>query len=208
MTKIQESAIVGMILGDAYLQKTGELNARLRLEHRADHADYLIWKAHLLPQLFQGKPTFLKRIHPQTHQTYSYVRQQSNASPYLGKMRKLFYPYGKKKFPESLTEWLKSDIGFAIWFYDDGYYFLRDRAFYLYLGTVSRREARIVHETLEKNFDLENTILDKGKKGFAIYFPARSRAKVTAILSKYPVPIMAYKIPALPLDPVTTHHCT
>ena len=155
-----------MVLGDAYLQKTGELNARLRFEHRSDHAKYLVWKTHLLPQLFQGKPTFLKRVHPQTHRTYSYVRQQSNAGPYLGKIRKLFYPDGKKKIPESLTKWLKSDIGFAIWFYDDGYYFARDRAFYLYLGTVSFEEAEIVHRALQKNFNLQNTILNKRKKGY------------------------------------------
>jgi hypothetical protein len=197
-----------MVLGDAYLQKTGELNARLRLEHQADHAEYLIWKAKLLPQLFQGKPTFLNRIHPHAHRTYSYVRQQSNASAYLRKIRKLFYPDGKKKFPSSLSKWLKSDIGFAIWFYDDGHYFVRDRAFYLYLGTVSLAEANIVHETLEKNFDLKNTILNKGAKGLAIYFPASERAKIVAILSKYPVPVMAYKVPALLLDPVTTHHST
>lgn len=197
-----------MVLGDAYLQKTGELNARLRLEHQADHAEYLIWKAQLLPQLFQGKPTFLDRVHPQTHRTYSYVRQQSNASAYLGKIRKLFYPDGKKKIPESLARWLKSEIGFAIWFYDDGHYFVRDRAFYLYLGAVSLAEAEIVHKTLEKNFDLKNTILNKKTKGFAIYFPASERAKIVAILSKFSVPVMAYKVPVLPLDPVTTHHST
>jgi len=164
ITKEQESAVIGMVLGDAYLQKTGELNARLRLEQQADHAEYLIWKAHLLPQLFQEKPTFLKRVHPQTHREYSYVRQQSNASPHLGRIRKIFYPDGKKKIPESLPKWLKSDIGFAIWFYDDGYYFKRDRAFYLYLGTVSPEEADIAHGTLEKNFSLKNTILNKKKE--------------------------------------------
>ena len=88
----------------------------------------------------------------------------------LGRCRKLFYPDGKKKFPKSLATWLKSDIGFAIWFYDDGYYFLRDRAFYLYLGTVSQQEAEIVHKVLTKNFDLKNTILDKGMKGFRDLF--------------------------------------
>ena len=97
INKEQESALIGMVLGDAYLQKTGERNARIRLEHRADHSEYLVWKTRLLPQLFQGKPIFLNRKHPKTQRIYSYVRQQSNASPYVGKIRKLFYPDGKKK---------------------------------------------------------------------------------------------------------------
>lgn len=198
INKEQESALVGMVLGDAYLQKTGEHNARLRLEHRADHSEYLVWKVRLLPKLFQGKPVFLQRIHPQTHRTYSYVRQQSNASPLLGKFRTLFYADGKKKIPESLSARLKSDIGFAIWFYDDGYFYVRDRSLYLYLGTVSEREARIAQATLRKNFDLKSTIANKGKKGFAIYFPVSERTKIAAILSKYRVPVMAYKIPNVP----------
>lgn len=195
-----------MILGDAYLQKTGENNARLGLEHRRDHAGYLAWKAHLLPQLFQGAPTFLTRIHPHSHQAYSYVRQQSNASPYLGKLRKLFYPDGKKKIPAALARWLKLEIGFAIWFCDDGHYFRRDRAFSLYLGTVSREEAAIASDTIRKNFGIASTILDKKSKGFVLYFPSREREKVILLLSKYRVPCMAYKIPALPLGPVTTRH--
>lgn len=186
---------MGMVLGDAYIQKTGEANARLRLEHRADHREYLVWKTQLLPQLFQGKPVFVKRTHPETHRIYSYIRQQSNASPYLGKIRKLFYIDGKKKIPESLSKWLKCDIGFAVWFYDDGCYYIRDRSLYLYLGTVSRDEAEIAKETIQKKFDLRSTIADKGGKGFALYFPASEREKVREILSKYPIPIMSYKIP-------------
>jgi len=197
INKRQESALIGMVLGDAYLQRTGSQNARLRLEHQADHSEYLVWKTQLLPQLFQGKPVFLSRIHPKTHRQYSYVRQQSNASPFLGKIRTLFYEDGKKKIPELLATWLKSDIGFAVWFYDDGYYYIRDRSLYLYLGTVSRHEAEIAHATLRRNFGLESTITDKKGKGFALYFPVSEREKIRKILAKYPVPIMAYKIPAI-----------
>ena len=43
-----------------------------------------------LINLFQGKPVFLDRVHPKTNTTYHYVRQQSNASPVLGKIRTIF----------------------------------------------------------------------------------------------------------------------
>jgi hypothetical protein len=197
INKEQQSALVGMVLGDAYLQKTGARNARLRLEHRADHAEYLVWKTRLLPHLFQGKPVLLKRVHPKTGRTYSYVRQQSNASPILGKLRTLFYGNGKKAIPEQLEKLLKSDIGFAIWFYDDGYYFARDRAFYLYLGRVSKREAGIARDALERDFGLKSTILDKKIKGFCLYFPVSEREKIQSILKKYPVPVMKYKLGTL-----------
>ena len=193
----QQSALVGMILGDAYLQKTGAQNARLRLEHRADHKDYLTWKTRLLPQLFQGRPTFLKRVHPLTKKTYGYVRQQSNASPFLGKLRQAFYGTGKKAIPENLAKLLKDQIGFATWFYDDGYYFVRDRAYYLYLGKVTFHEAEIARDTLQKNFGLKSRILNKQEKGFCLYFPASERVKISSILEKHSVPIMSYKLGTL-----------
>ncbi len=186
-----------MILGDGYLQATGSRNARLRFEHRAPHKEYLVWKTRLLPQLFQGKPVLLARVHPLTKKTYHYVRQQSNASPVLGNMRKLFYPNGKKHIPEQLANLLRDDIAFAIWFYDDGYYYGRDRCSYLYLGKVSRHEAEIAKDAIEKIFGIESSLLDKKNKGFALYFSREASKKVKSIVEKYRVPVMAYKIPTL-----------
>lgn len=197
LTKQQQSALVGMILGDGYLQPTGKRNARLRLEHQAPHSAYLIWKTKLLLQLFQGKPVLLDRIHPLTKKKYHYVRQQSYASPILGKWRKLFYPHGKKHIPANLAKLLRHEIGFAIWFYDDGYYLKRGHCSYLYLGTVTREEAEIAQQAIHERFGIENRILDKKQKGFVLYFPRKESVKIRAILMQYPLPVMAYKIPTL-----------
>ena len=179
---------------DGYLQPTGQKNARLRLEHKADHAQYLTWKARLLPQLFQGKPVFLKRIHPITKKEYSYVRQQSNSSPFLGKLRKLFYPQGKKQIPKNLAKLLKSPIAFAIWYFDDGYYYSRDKCAYIYLGRVSREEAVIASEAIKNCFGLSNRILDKKVKGFALYFSHSELQKLKLLVEKYAPEVMTYKI--------------
>jgi len=196
LTKKQKSAIIGMILGDGYLQKTGSRNARLRLEHQADRYDYLLWKTEILPQFFQGKPKILERIHPITRKTYRYVRHQSNASPYFGKMRALFYPDSKKTIPKNLKVLLRDDIGFAIWYYDDGYYYQRDQCSYLYLGKISKEEAIIASDTIKNNFHLSNSVLDKKNKGFALYFPRTEKEKIKKVVEKYSVPVMAYKIPS------------
>jgi len=194
LNKEQEAAIVGMILGDGYLQKTGENNARLLLEHRADHKDYLIWKTKLLPGLFQGHPTFLERRHPFTKRKYKYVRQQSNSSPLLGKFRKIFYPDGKKHIPENLKKFLKSDIALAIWYFDDGYYYPRDKCAYIYLGKVSKKEANTASEAIRENFLIESRVLDKKQKGLVLYFSRTELVKLRALIEKYAVPVMAYKI--------------
>lgn len=195
LTKKQRSAIIGMILGDGYLQSTGKRNARLRLEHKAQAKDYLIWKAKLLPQFFQGKPKFIERRHPITQKTYQYVRWQSNSSPLFGKLKKLFYPDGKKHIPENLEKLLRDDISFAIWFYDDGYYYNRDKCSYLYLGKISMKEAEIAQKAIEQRFGISSKILNKKNKGFSLYFSRDESRKIKLILEKYYVPVMAYKIP-------------
>ena len=196
LTKIQQSALAGMILGDGYLQSTGERNARLRLEHKADHKDYLIWKTKLLPQLFQGNPVFLKRLHPISKKTYSYVRQQSNSSPVLGGLKRIFYPHGKKIIPNNLEKFLLNDISLAIWYFDDGYYSRRDNSVYIYLGRVSRKEAEIASKVIENRFGIKNAILDKKEKGFVIYISPGKLKDFFGKIREYAIPIMNYKIPS------------
>ena len=185
-----------MILGGGYLQPTGKRNARLRLEHQAGHKDYLLWKAKLLPQFFQGKPTMMRRVHPLTKRAYSYVRHQSNASPLLGKFRQWFYPEGVKHIPENLARFLRDEIAFAIWFYDNGHYYERDRCSYLYLGRISEEEAARARDAIMEKFHIASKVLDKGKKGRVLYFPHAESGKIQTILKQYYVPVMAYKIPS------------
>ena len=184
-----------MILGDGYLQATGKKNARLRLEHKAEHKEYLEWKAKLLGNLFQGKPLVLSRVHPLTKKTYHYVRFQSQASPILGKLKNIFYPKGKKQIPKNLSSFLRDDIALAIWFYDDGYYYPRDKCSYIYLGRVTRLETEFAKKAIEERFGVSCSILDKKIKGFALYFSRVENKKIKSIVEKYRVPVMAYKIP-------------
>ncbi|MEW5805700.1 MAG: hypothetical protein AB1721_03200 [Patescibacteria group bacterium] len=196
LTKQERAALMGMVLGDGYLQKVGKRNARLRLEHSFKQRDYLEWKTELLPKLFQGKPKMLKRVHPITHKTYSYVRHQSNSSPDLGKLRQIFYPEGKKHLPENLEHWLISALTLAIWYLDDGYYYPRDNCSYLYLGRVSHQEAIIVQRAILKKFGLTVKVLDKKQKGFVLYFSTKETESLVKLIKQFIMPQMAYKIPS------------
>lgn len=195
LNKFQMNALIGMILGDGYLQKTGKRNARLRLEHSLKFKDYLLWKMQLLPNLFQGKPKHLKRIHPLTKKEYEYVRVQSNASPLLGKLRNLFYPQGYKVIPEKLKQMLTLPIGLAIWYYDDGYYNKIDKNAFLYLGKLTKDDAERAKEVIETNFDLKVKVIDKKNKGFVLYFSRVETQKLKKYLLDYQIESLKYKIP-------------
>ena len=200
LTKQQTSVLIGTILGDGFLQKTGEKNARLRLEHGQKQKDYVLWKGNIFGRLFQGKPNYLERIHPKSKVAYKYCRWQSSSGPAFGKWRKYFYPNGKKIIPNDMGKILTEPITLAVWYMDDGYFNKTNRNSYIYLGRVTRIEAEILRKAIKKNFEIEAKIYDKKNKGFALFFGARETENLHAIVHPFIIESLQYKL----FDPVTT----
>jgi hypothetical protein len=193
-TKRQQSILIGTVLGDGFLQKTGKKNARLRLEHGGKQREYLMWKASQFPKLFQGKPLYIERMHPISKKKYEYWRQQSNSTPELGAWRQRFYPEGKKRIPGDLEVLLSDTLSLAVWYMDDGYYYARDRVSYLYLGRVTRNEADIAKHAIEKNFNLKSNVYDKKNEGFALYFTTKEARKFHKLIRRHILPLFRHKL--------------
>ncbi len=195
LTSEQKSILFGTILGDGYLQKTGKKNARLRLEHGKKQKEYILWKAKKLERLFQGKPKYLERVHPVSKRKYCYWRHQSQSTPYLGKLREIFYSgkSGEKKIPKKIEKYL-SPLALAVWYMDDGYYYLRDRCGYLYLGNVTQEEASLVSQAMLKKFKIKTKIKQK-KKGYAVYFPPSEMIKLKKLIKSHILDYFNYKLP-------------
>jgi hypothetical protein len=196
LTRRQEAILLGIVLGDGFLQKTGLKNARLRLEHGSGQKEYLLWKGKQFPRLFLGKPIGLKRAHPKTKQVYEYWRWQSNSTPILGKWRNLFYPNGKKKIPEELGRILKEKISLAVWYMDDGYFYNKDYncCSYIYLGRVLKKEAEIAASAIHSNFNISAKIYDKKQKGYALFFPVSETKKMHDLIRAQILPMFSYKL--------------
>ena len=192
LTKKQTDVLIGTILGDGFLQKTGTKNARLRLEHSDKQKDYLLWKGTQMSRLFQGKPTFLSRVHPKSSETYSYARWQSNASPELGVWQRYFYKDGKKTIPADIGKYL-TPLALAVWYMDDGY-LSEDKSSFIYLGKVSQSEADVLRDAISKNFAISAKVYDKKNKGFALYFPVEETRKLHTLLRSFMHSSMCYKI--------------
>ena len=198
LTKRQQALLIGTILGDGYLQKTGERNARLRLEHGGKQKEYLLWKAQQFTRFFSGAPEEIARFHPGTKKTYTYWRWQSHASPELGKWRTRFYMNGVKHIPETLGKLLRDPLSLAVWYMDDGYYSQEQKHSFIYLGRVSRTEADIAQKTIADNFGIVSRVYDKKEKGFALFFSVVETKKFHALVREHIVPSMAYKLSLTP----------
>src|SRR3989344_7131398 len=192
LTQQQIDVLVGTILGDGFLQKTGEKNARLRLEHGDKQKTYVLWKGSIFGRLFQGKPSYLERIHPKSKETYKYCRWQSTATPAFGKWRKYFYPEGKKIIPSNIGDFLTHPITLAVWYMDDGYFNKIDRNSLIYLGRITRIEAESLQKAINKNFGIGATIYDKKNKGFALFFGAEETKKLQVLIRPFIIESLHY----------------
>jgi len=192
-TQRQIGILIGSILGDAYVQKTGTFNSRIRFEHGAKQKEYVFWKYHQLSNLFKNTPKYIERKHPKTLKIYKYWRHQSKTDKFIGKLQSMFYVNGKKVIPRNLQSLLKNDISLAVWYMDDRYFYRKDNSSYLYLGRVKKAEAKIAVQTIIKNFGIECVLLDKHKKGFVIYFSPKKTTKLHAKIKKLCLPMFNYK---------------
>lgn len=197
LSKRQKEAIIGMLLGDAWIQKTGERNARLRLEHSYKQKEYIFWKYEILKNYMQSRPKLLRRFNPIWKKAYSYYRCQTHSSPVFGKFRRLFYPGGEKRIPDNIQKIFRSPLTLAIWYLDDGYYYPRDRVSYIYLNAYSQEELLRMLRVLKENFQLAPKLIWKKKKP-VFYFPPQETQKLAEIIRPYVIPSLAYKIPPTP----------
>lgn len=121
MNNIFDSFIIGMLLGDGYLNKTAKatFNSRFIVAVKIENKDFIdfaksVLESHGFRCNVSKSATFDKR----TRKIYHSVRLQSNASRYFTELRKKWYPRGIKIVPEDLE---LSPLSTAIWFMGDGY---------------------------------------------------------------------------------------
>lgn len=200
MTKKQKEILIGTILGDSFLQKTGNKNARLRFEHSLFQREYLEWKVNELKNYFPSKINVLKRFNKVWNKTYNYVRAQSSSSSEFGKLRAIFYKDAKKIIPDNISNLLKTSLSLAIWFMDDGYYYHRDKMSYIYIPNYDQKSLDKLVFALKENFNLFPS-LKKKKKGLVLVFNVLETKKLVEIIKSHIIPSMEYKIS---LDPVST----
>lgn len=115
ITDRQLEILVGCLLGDAYIYPRG----RIQIAQSSKHHSYVGWKYRELKNLAYGPPTEVERFDQRYAKVYSQTRFWLRQ--YFRPWRKLFYPRGKKIFPEDFEKYF-SPLSLAVWYMDDGNY--------------------------------------------------------------------------------------
>ena len=192
--KKQREVLIGSVLGDGFLQATGKRNARLRLEHSAKQKSYLEWKYEVLKNFMQAPPKYLERLNPVWKRTYFYYRCQTHSTPYLGKLRRLFYDGSDKIIPVNIQSLFKAPQSLAVWYMDDGHLYHRDKMAEIYLPCYQVEEVQRLSLALEANFGLKPTIKIKKKKYPVFSFDVLQTKHLVEIVRHYIIPSLEYKI--------------
>jgi len=190
LTQLQESVIIGTILGDGYLRIIqGRKNAFLEINHSFKAKSYVDWKFRVLQNFCLSKP--VKRKCKGKRIAYRFFTKQH---PQFTKLYRKFYLNGKKIVPDDLK--LNTTI-LSVWFMDDGSK-CGNSNFYLNTQQFCRDDQRKLLKQLE-NIGLQAR-LNKDKIYYRIRFLSSSIPRLRELLKDNLIPSMHYKLGYNPVE--------
>lgn len=183
LTQLQESLIIGTLLGDGYIRKLkGCRDAFLEINHSYTQKEYVDWKCNVLKNLTTSKPK--TRYGRGNRIAYRFYTKQL---PELTDIMNMFYVGNKKVIPD-----IKLDPTIlAIWFMDDG---SRCREGDVYLNTQQFDKSdqyRLLKSLKLLGLDAR---LNKDKEYYRIRFMKSSMPRLHDLIGEYVIPSMKYKI--------------
>lgn len=187
LTALQQSVLIGTILGDAGIRYRGN-ECRLHIKHSARQLDLVRFKR----QIFDSITSMSERVFVQQVQlkNYSFAEFVTLTHPIFTKYYHIFYRDNRKIIPDNIGTLLTNPLSLAVLIMDDG------SAEYAGLSiqthSFSKKEVILLATAINDNFGLKTTIrLNKGK--WIIYFPKANMEKLKSLVGKYILPSFRYK---------------
>lgn len=179
----QLQILVGCLLGDGYIYPRG----KIQIAQSSKQFPYLNWKYDELRSLAYGKPTEVKRFDARYGKTYSQSRFWLRQ--YFRPWRKVFYPKGKKIFPESFAKYI-SPLSIAVWYMDDGNY-SEGRNVKIATDGFDWGDREKLRSLLLRKFKLESTLHKNGK----LRISNKSLPRFFSLVTPFTHSSMKYKVP-------------
>lgn len=191
MTDRQKQILVGMLLGDAHLERQkGALTARLKIEHSSAQEAYVFWKYREWRDWVRTPPK--PRIRRNRLGTFSTdIGFTTLSHVEFERFRLAFYRDRRKVVPGDLR---LTSVSMAVWFMDDGSR-KSSQCRGLYLNTQSFTEAEVsfLQEVMRRDVGVQTTVR-KQRDGLQIYVPAPSAPILAANITRELLPSMRYKL--------------
>lgn len=208
MNRRSRGILVGMSIGDGYLVRQN-YSYSLRIEHSLKQLPYLEHKANKLDSIFGGKKRVVyrrDRLDKRTNKTYRSC-SIAKGNKYFKYLLKRLYPNGTKTYTKQVLDYLTPE-GVAIWYMDDGNCKLsiskrtgKISSCQTYLAThCTKGEAELIVDYFRETWGVVFKIYTR-KDGSCVICANTQASKVfVALVRKYIIPSMAYKIRHVPVE--------
>lgn len=184
MSDLQKEMLIGSILGDAYITKSG----KIRFEQGEKNKEYLFWLYSVLSSLaYAAQPRMMSRYNEKYGVRYTSFRFSSRQ--YFRNWRSYFYPFGRKIFPNDLS---LTPVTLAVWYMDDGCW-TGTKALISIEGFDDESQNRI-QNAFQAQLGIE-TVIGKNRK---LILRKKHHERFFGLIGPYIVASMAYKVPITP----------
>jgi hypothetical protein len=192
----QTSLIKGGLLGDAHMEMASGF-PRLYFTHSMKQCDYLIYKYEILKDYVKTEPKVALIHDKRTNKIYTRMHFKTLQNKEFKEIYDGLYINKKKivtsKYLESIDE-----FGLAIWLCDDGCLKIPKKGmprFILATCCFSIYEQELIKNWFLNMYDIKCNIISNGKSNKVLAFCTKdSVSKISAIIKKYNIPNMDYKI--------------
>jgi recombination protein RecA len=193
LNQIQKEILIGVLLGDGYIEPKDSIYYRLQFKQADRKRDYISWLYGHFSELVRTSP----KQRSDTLQWYFSTRSLSD----LIEWRELFYKERRKTVPENISELLISPISLAVWYMDDGSMNYREKSHYsftLSTDAFTIEEVEMLRKALLDNFGIRSSIQtpsSRGKKYTKLYIGKDGRELFLKTITPHILPCFAYKMP-------------
>lgn len=192
LTPHQRELLVGMLLGDAHLERqSAQSVARLKVEHAVSQMEYVLWK-YSEWQEWVLTPPQVKQKRNRLGTVSSNVWFTTVSHPELETYRAWFYDGRRKRVPSDL---MLSPLSLAVWFMDDGSRKSHEcRGLYLNTQAYAPEEIALLQEILARDLGIHTTAR-RQSDGLQIYISSGEISRFMQIVQPHVVEAMRYKLP-------------
>ena len=194
LTDIQKEALIGIILGDGFVERSKPShNTRIRIEQSyPEKSEYLKSLHELLEPLTAMEPTILTRKNKKRGVLTQSLYFKTLSMACLNYYHELFYKDNVKIIPRNLEE-LLTGRGLAYWIMDDGGKSVYNQTI-LHTRSFTKQDVEYLQTVLNKNFELKTRLEEKIQDQWVIYIPVRQKIKLIDIVGPYMHKSMLYKV--------------
>ena len=200
LSKVAREIVLGCLLGDGCVRKPNATaksginyyrHYKFQIRHSPTQKEYVNWLYSHLKPLCHSEPKEYRYLNKRLNKYYSCIDLITRTNSFFTRLRKLYYPTGKKEIKRKILNQL-TPLSLAVWYMDDG---TTDHKKQVWLATnsYSYEQHLIIKDYFKEVWNIDVNIV-KERNQFKIAFTILGGKAFCKLIRPYIIPSMEYKL--------------